>query len=82
MPSCTLLLPALGSLARAGLQRLKLALDAAVAGAGLQSLDPAHHQPAGRVLALAAAGERGERHLGDLSIRDPPLLGLSKTALG
>ena len=42
----------------------------------LMVFDAAHDQPAVHVLALLPAGERGERHFGDLGIGDPALLGL------
>ena len=42
----------------------------------LMAFDAAHDQPAVHVLALLPAGERGERHFGDLGIGDPALLGL------
>ena len=38
---------------------------------GLSVADPAHDQPGGDVLGLAAGGERGERHLGDLGVGRP-----------
>jgi hypothetical protein len=36
--------------------------------------DPAHDQPGGDVLELAAMGEGGEPDLGDFGVGDPPLL--------
>ena len=40
------------------------------AGGGVEALDAVDQQLGGDVLALAAAGERGERHFGDLEIVD------------
>jgi len=46
----------------------------------VEPADPAHDQPGGDVLGLAAAGEGGEADLGDplgdLGVGDAPLLGL------
>ena len=41
--------------------REQLALLGAIASQPLEPVDPAHDKPAGHVLGLAAAGERGER---------------------
>jgi hypothetical protein len=57
-------------------------LLAAVGGEWLEPFDPAHDQPAGHVFGLAAAGERDEPDFGDLSVGDPPLLGLVEDSLG
>src|SRR5690606_6623726 len=42
----------------------------AVAGGGVEVGDAAHHQPPGELFVFA--GERGERHFGDLGPRHPP----------
>ena len=62
--------------------REQLALDRAVGGQRLQAADPAHHEPAGHVLVLAAAGERHVRDLGDLGVADPASEGLVEDGLG
>ncbi len=51
-------------------------------GARLQAFDAAHDQPGGDVLSRGPAGERGVVDLGDLRIREPPLLGLVEDGVG
>jgi hypothetical protein len=43
-------------------------------GGRVEAADAAHDQPGGDVLGAAEPGERGEGHLGDLGVGDPPLL--------
>ena len=53
-----------------------------VARQWLEPLDPAHDQPTGHVLELAAASERDEGHLGNLGVGDPALFDVLQTAYG
>src|SRR5512133_771132 len=59
-----------------GGEQLTLFTVAGWGGGGVEPADPAHDQPGGDVVGSAAAGERCERHFGDLRVGDPPLLGL------
>ena len=49
---------------------------------GVEVRDPADHQPARHLVGLLLRGERGERHLGDLSTRDPAAGGLVEDGVG
>src|SRR5256885_10854121 len=51
-------------------------LELVLAGCGVEPSDPTHDQPGGNLPVEAAGGERGVAGSGDLSVGDPPLLGL------
>jgi hypothetical protein len=62
--------------------REQLALLGAAGCQRLEPFDPAHDQPAGHALCLAAAGERDEVDFGDLGVADPAVLVLVGNRVG